>query len=229
MTPRFPASFLTRASAAEELRKPLGGLAVAPLSPPTSVRRPIGYEPNYAYPLLVWFHDAGEDERSIRRVLPAVSDRNYVGLALRGERRQAGGYDWRIGPSAAATRAGRLAEFVRELRGDCNIHTERIVLAGSGAGANAAAQTFFSRPEWFGGFAAFGVTAAALPAIADPDAATAEKPALIGSPSDADRKELLSRLGRAGLSVTARQEAVATQESLRHLNRWLLAAVCGVL
>ena len=45
---------------------------------------PRQYEPNYAYPLLVLFHARGSDEEQLVRAMPALSWRNYVGLALRG-------------------------------------------------------------------------------------------------------------------------------------------------
>jgi phospholipase/carboxylesterase len=64
----------------------------APLSSPASPTRslvearfiPRQYEPNYAYPLLVLFHARGGDEDQLVRAMPALSWRNYVGLALRG-------------------------------------------------------------------------------------------------------------------------------------------------
>jgi predicted peptidase len=37
---------------------------------------PEGYEANYAYPLVVWLHNAGGDERQLARVMPLVSTRN---------------------------------------------------------------------------------------------------------------------------------------------------------
>jgi phospholipase/carboxylesterase len=64
----------------------------APLSTSASPTRslvearfiPRQYEPNYAYPLLVLFHARGGDEDQLVRAMPALSWRNYVGLALRG-------------------------------------------------------------------------------------------------------------------------------------------------
>ena len=229
MSPRFPASFLVASAVGVRCRIDTPCVPGAAAIEGIEVRRPEGYEPNYAYPLLVWFHDAGDDERSIHRVLPAVSDRNLIGLALRGERRQGGGFDWRTNPSAGRAGAERVAKTVRDLRRQCNVHTERVVLAGSGTGADAAARTFFARPEWFGGLAAFGPSTASVPPVSGPSPATAEKPVLLGLASDADRRELLARLGSAGLSVTSRQGAAPGREALRHLDRWLLAAVCGVL
>src|SRR5262245_23954015 len=60
---------------------------------------PRQYEPNYAYPLLVLFHARGGDEEQLVRAMPAVSWRNYVGLALRGpepviKRDRLAGFGW---------------------------------------------------------------------------------------------------------------------------------------
>src|SRR5580698_11026646 len=76
----------------------------APQAHPCGVFVPENYEPNYAYPLVVWLHDAGRSERDIVDVLPHISMRNYLGLALRGtnpadprvdnEGRESAGYRW---------------------------------------------------------------------------------------------------------------------------------------
>jgi len=60
---------------------------------------PRQYEPNYAYPLLVLLHGRGGDEDQLVRAMPALSWRNYVGLALRGpqtivKRDRVTGYGW---------------------------------------------------------------------------------------------------------------------------------------
>ena len=60
---------------------------------------PRQYEPNYAYPLLVLFHARGSDEEQLVRAMPALSWRNYVGLALRGpepvvKRDRLAGFGW---------------------------------------------------------------------------------------------------------------------------------------
>ena len=79
----------------------------APLSSPASQARtlvearfiPRQYEPNYAYPLLVQFHSRGGGEEQLVRAMPALSWRNYVGLALRGpepvvKRDRLAGFGW---------------------------------------------------------------------------------------------------------------------------------------
>ena len=51
---------------------------------PHIVVSPIHYESGYAYPLIVWLHDAGKSEQEIVEVAPKISSRNYVAVAPRG-------------------------------------------------------------------------------------------------------------------------------------------------
>ena len=56
---------------------------------------PIHYEPGYAYPLIVWLHGCGGDERQLRQLMPLLSLRNYLAVARAGcrcpaRRRQSG-------------------------------------------------------------------------------------------------------------------------------------------
>ena len=62
---------------------------------------PLHYERNYAYPLVVWLHGPGDDERQVTRVMPLVSMRNYVAVGPRGTAAAAdaeGGCCWRQQP-----------------------------------------------------------------------------------------------------------------------------------
>ena len=45
---------------------------------------PHHYEPNYAYPLMIWLHGPGDDENQLCGVIPHISTQNYVGVAPRG-------------------------------------------------------------------------------------------------------------------------------------------------
>src|SRR3972149_3535075 len=45
---------------------------------------PTGYEPRYAYPLVVFFHGHGGNEEQILRLAPRLSRRNYICISLRG-------------------------------------------------------------------------------------------------------------------------------------------------
>src|SRR5579871_3324602 len=52
---------------------------------PHSIQLPVHYESRYAYPLVVWFHGDGSSETELSSVLPEISDRNFIGLAVRGD------------------------------------------------------------------------------------------------------------------------------------------------
>src|SRR5438105_1512038 len=56
----------------------------APRGWPLRTFLPVGYEPNYAYPLLVFLHDHGGNEEQVLRLAPRLSRRNYICIALRG-------------------------------------------------------------------------------------------------------------------------------------------------
>lgn len=43
---------------------------------------PLHYEANYAYPLVVWLHGPCDNHRQLRQVMPHVSMRNHVGVAV---------------------------------------------------------------------------------------------------------------------------------------------------
>lgn len=192
---------------------------------------PEGYEPNYAYPLVVWFHAAGENEQVLHRIMPAISERNALGLSLRGEQRlRDGGYDWAaIDP---LRRADLLREQVGQMRSGHHVHTERIVLAGRGRGAAIAAELFFARPDWFGGLALLDLAPESLPVHLVSNDELAGKPVLLDVPvSQLGRgRDGASRFAAAGLDVTLRHARGADlcPRTLRHLNRWLMSSVCGV-
>jgi phospholipase/carboxylesterase len=122
-----------------------------------SLYLPEGYEPNYPYPLVVWFHRAGSDERELREVMPQITAQNCIGLSLRGPEVEAsGGYTWPAWDSSLADLEESLSSTVRMLRREYHVHSERIFPAGFGEGAGVALRLFFSRPEWFGGAAILG-------------------------------------------------------------------------
>lgn len=122
---------------------------------PVSIYVPERYEEGYAYPLVIWFHSDANDEDQLEEVISAVSSQNYVGLALRGNQKQemAGGYRWDV--SSLEFGSVPLQDLLHvttcRLRQAFHVHSERIFLAGSGYGADAALQMLVQRPEWFAG------------------------------------------------------------------------------
>mgnify|MGYP002628792906 CR=1 FL=1 len=122
---------------------------------PVSLFVPQKYEENYAYPLLLWFHDENSSENELDLVMNGIGDQNYCGLALRGNRDLDGqdSYGWR----SESLEFGRVSlknlvnVTTRRLRRAFHIHSERIFCAGAGTGADIAMQLFSEAPEWFAG------------------------------------------------------------------------------
>lgn len=119
---------------------------------------PTGYEPNYAYPLLVFFHGQGGNEEQVLRLAPRLSRRNYICIGLRGpfsagERSDGrNGYAWGL----EASRCDAMLEdyvfgAIEQTRRNYHVHSERIFLAGFCEGASVAYTLGLSFPEKFAG------------------------------------------------------------------------------
>lgn len=132
--------------------QPVDDLTTSSDGLPISVYLPENYEPNYAYPLVIWLHGDGGNEEDLQLVMPLVSDRNYIGMAIRApwdswtEAEHANTHDFETDLHATVCR----------LRSQFHVHSERIYLAGFGSGATMALQTVLNRPEWFAGAAMMG-------------------------------------------------------------------------
>lgn len=92
---------------------------------------PENYEPNYAYPLLVWTASLFDDVCDFAGRISAISTRNVFGVRIVGE----------DDPASA----------VRQVRAEFNIHTERIVSIGVGRKATTALGLFLGNPRGFAG------------------------------------------------------------------------------
>src|SRR5690606_31869584 len=107
---------------------------------PLSLFNPLHYEPHYAYPLLVWLHGPGSDENHLKRIMPLVSLRNYVGVGVRGtvHPRAKRGYSWSQARAHVALAEQRVFDAVATARRWANIAERRIFLAGFDAGGTMA-------------------------------------------------------------------------------------------
>lgn len=121
---------------------------------------PETYEPAYAYPVIVWLHDDGDNEQKMLEWMPTVSDRNYIGLSLQAPFpevcKETGtvGYNWSNDQAQFESLQTEVYESLCQLRKSLHVHSERIYLAGVGAGATAATRLCLSNPEWFAGIIA---------------------------------------------------------------------------
>ncbi len=118
---------------------------------------PLHYEPGYAYPLIIWLHGQGDDERQLMRVMPQVSMRNYVAAAPRGVEvpsagaEQGEGYGWEQTDSAIQQAYQQVDDSIALAQRKFNIDPQRIFLAGFDTGGTMAFRVVMSSPSRFAG------------------------------------------------------------------------------
>jgi phospholipase/carboxylesterase len=119
---------------------------------------PIHYEANYAYPLLIWLHSAGDDQKQLRRIMPHVSLRNYVAIGPRGVVTEACGYSYCWSPELASPEAAArcVHESIEIARQQYNVNPQRIFLAGLNDGGTMALRLALSEPAQFAGVVSIG-------------------------------------------------------------------------
>ncbi len=206
------------------------------LALPQCVIVPEHYERNYAYPLLVWLHDTGGHERELREIMPLVSLRNYVSLAVRGTSQADQGFGWSETPDGIVTAESRVAEAVSEARQRFHVHRSRVFLAGAGAGGTLAIRLALRSPADYAGAASIG---GCFPQNHSPLARlklARQSRLLMMHCRDSQAYSVrqvcdeLSLFHAAGLSVTLRQYPCGdelTTQMLRDLDAWLMEQVTG--
>jgi len=129
---------------------------------PHALFAPQHYEPNYAYPLIVWLHGPGDDERQLLRIMPLVSIRNYVAVAPRGSLGNLSpGNDVKTPTSrpwtGEASRAEqRVFDSISIARQKYHVSPKRIFLAGFDTGGTMAFRLALGYPHHFAGVLSFG-------------------------------------------------------------------------
>lgn len=129
----------------------------APRRLPVRTFLPTGYEPNYPYPLLVFFHGHNSNEQQVLKLAPRLSRRNYICISLRGPhrlgQREDGrvGYTWGLDGECHAQVEDYVFRAVEQTRRSYHVHSERIYLAGVCEGATLAYRLALTYPEKFGG------------------------------------------------------------------------------
>ena len=119
---------------------------------------PLHYEPGYGYPVVIWLHGPGADERQLQRVMPLLSMRNYVGVAPRGNIRLQPGIacDW----SPASEQLGWVDDLVLDAlqaaKKKYHVDSRRVFIAGFQTGGSTALQVALRYPERFAGAISMG-------------------------------------------------------------------------
>lgn len=211
---------------------------------------PIHYERNYAYPLVVWLHGDGQDERQLVRLMSLVSLRNYVGVAPRGTRRSArapvaGGdvtaersacFEWSEQADELAAAEHRVFEAIESAERRYHIAAQRVFLAGADGGGTVAQRIALAHPTRFAGSLSFG---GAFPAGRAPLARLSEVRRLplfiayaFGDGAFAPERldDQMRLFYAAGMRVTLRQypwRGRLTPEMLADADRWMMEIVTG--
>lgn len=205
---------------------------------------PLHYEPNYAYPLLVWLHGPDDDPTQLKRVMPHISLRNYVAVAPGGGNLQphdgapgAVRLSWPQRAEGLATAIEQVEECVARARQRFHIAERRVFLAGYDSGGSMALRLGFAVPEMFAGVASLGGpfpygqhSLAHLHRLR-------RLPVMVAQGRDSRAYPIrglcdeLRLYHAAGMSLTVRQYPCGqelTTQMLSDLNRWLMELVTGV-
>lgn len=204
---------------------------------PHSLVAPLHYERNYSYPLVVWLHSTGGDEREVQQVMPLVSLRNYAALAVRGPMKERAGYSWPQTADTIAAAEHSVLEGISRARERFNIHSERIFIAGYEAGGTMAVRLALRHPQHFAGAVSLN---GSLPEGFAPLARFSEArevKLLVAHCRDSQAYPLdrvcqdLSLLHTAAIPLTLRQypcDDELTTQMLRDMDVWLMQQVTGV-
>jgi phospholipase/carboxylesterase len=212
--------------------------ATAPQLAPHATFTPIHYEPNYAYPLLVWLHGHASNEHELRQVMPQISMRNYVAVAPQGpwvSVRNRGQHGWRQASDMIEDAEARVADSIAAAKRRFNIHPGRIFLAGYGSGGTMAVRVAWNDPGRFAGVASLN---GPLPTRRSPLRRVNELrqlPCLLAMARHSEAYpsarvcEDLRLLHAAGCTVALRQypgtDGLA-KWMLADLDRWMMEFVC---
>jgi phospholipase/carboxylesterase len=205
-----------------------------------AVFAPLHYEPNYAYPLVIWLHGPGDDERQLLRVMPLVSMRNYVSVGPRGTspmEHGAAGYRWSDSEGDLQAAEQSVFECLEVVREKFHIAEHRLFLAGYQCGGTMAFRLGLKFPQRFAGVLSLG---GPFPAGHSPLAYLDEArrlPLFIAQGRDSEfyRVERICKELRlfhaAGMHVTLRQYPCGDElntQMLHDMNVWIMEQVTGM-
>lgn len=198
---------------------------------------PLHYEPNYAYPLLIWLHSPGGDECELPRIMPMVSLRNYVAVGPRGNGSCRVGYLWDDSPRSLAAAERTVFECIERTSQQFHIHAQRIFIGGYASGGTTAVRLGLRHPQRFAGALSVG---GPFPEGATPLAGLNEArklPLFVAQGRDSleystERTcEELRLFHAAGMNVTLRQYPCGdelTTQMLHDVDVWVMEQVTGI-
>lgn len=205
-----------------------------------SIFAPLHYERNYAYPLVVWLHGPGADERQLLRVMPLISMRNYVSIGPRAPRlmdEQDSACQWACCDSNVVAKEQSVFECVEIAKEKFHVAEDRVFLAGYQSGGSMALRIGLKRPHCFAGLLSLGgpFPIGNAPLVHLEEARTlplfiAQGRASTLYPVEKTCEEL-RLFHAAGMHVTLRQYPCGdelTTRMLHDMNVWMMERVTGV-
>lgn len=204
-----------------------------------SIFTPLHFEPNYAYPLLVWLHGPGDDERQLNRVIPHVSLQNYVGIGPRGCSEPAEGclgFQWSHSACGVSAAQQRVFESIEIASRRANIASDRIFLGGYECGGTMALQIGLQNPERFAGIISIGGPFPENPTPLLKLDAVRRLPLLLAQGRDSVQYpqekacEELRLFHAASMRVMVRQYPCGdelTTQMLKDMNEWMMERITG--
>ena len=117
---------------------------------------PLHYTPGYAYPLIVWLHGRGSDERQLQRIMPVISMQNYVaaapqGLLMPSDDAAAESYGWAQDAETIGRAEQRVFETIELAHRKFHVNKRRIFISGFDSGGTMAFRVAMSHPQSFAG------------------------------------------------------------------------------
>ena len=199
---------------------------------------PLHYERNYSYPLVVWLHGPGDDERQLRRVMPLVSMRNYVAVGPRGTcaHEDGPGFYWGEDKFAIDAAEHTVLEAVSAVQKKFNVAQPKIFLAGFQCGGTTAFHVGLRNPDLFAGVLSLG---GQFPASHTPLRRLTQLrrlPLFIAHSRDSELYpiertcEELRLFHSAGMNITLRQYPCGdelTTQMLHDMDVWIMERVTG--
>jgi len=201
---------------------------------------PMHYEPGYAYPLIVWLHGQGSNERQLTRVMPLVSMRNYVAVAPRGVAIEDSDVSsgmcctWRQSRQAVELAEQYIYDGMETAARKLHVNRRRIFLAGFDCGGTMAFRVAFSQPNRFAGVLSL---CGPFPQGRTPLGnllAARRLPVFLATGRDSRQYptsqvcENLRLLHTAGLSITLRQYPCGHElapQMLPDMDRWIIEQI----
>jgi phospholipase/carboxylesterase len=195
---------------------------------------PLHYASGYGYPLIVWLHGPGSDERQLMRIMPPVSMQNYIAVAPRGldlgDEASAQGYGWQQTEDHIQQAEQRIFESIATAKRKLHVDPGRVFMAGFDSGGTMAFRVAMNHPQHFAGVVSLcGAFPTGRPPLGNLVAARRLAIFLAAGrdsgqyPAEAVCNDL-RLLHSAGMSVTLRQYPCGhdlTPQMLGDVNRWI--------